>query len=274
MRDWHSRCPKRCAYIVAITICLLLASCSSKVKRASPRVPVDENSPTRSVPYEQPRSRYGNPDSYEVLGKRYHTLKSSQGFRERGVASWYGKKFHGRKTSSGDIYDMYQMTAAHKHLPLPTFVKVSNLENGRSTIVKVNDRGPFHDNRIIDLSYAAALKLGFVEKGTTFVAIEALATTEVPDQIGPSKTVDARGLDNSDPIYLQIGAFSKRANADRMLEQVSNTLSKKVRIRTATTGQRSIYRVQVGPISSVGLADQVVKTLSRIGISEHHFVVN
>ena len=109
------------------------------------------------MPRQETRSKYGNPESYVVLGQRYYTLKTAQGFSERGVASWYGKKFHGRKTSSGEIYDMYKMTAAHKGLPLPTYVQVRNLDNGRTAVVKVNDRGPFHDNRIIDLSYAAAL---------------------------------------------------------------------------------------------------------------------
>ncbi|MFT4582633.1 MAG: rare lipoprotein A [Gammaproteobacteria bacterium] len=274
MRDWHSRCPKRWVCILAVAICLLISSCGNNVKRAPEGVQTAEKPVLSSTPGEEPRSRYGNPDSYEVFGERYHTLKSSQGFRERGIASWYGKDFHGRKTSSGEIYDMYQMTAAHKHLPLPTFVKVSNLENGRSTILRVNDRGPFHDNRIIDLSYSAALKLGLVEKGTAFVAIEAVGSAAGSKQSGSPNAVIGRDIDKSDPLYLQIGAFTERDNAERMLKQVSDALSKNVRIRTAKTGQQSIYRVQVGPIASVGLADQVVETLSKIGISEHHFVAN
>ncbi|MDA0821948.1 MAG: septal ring lytic transglycosylase RlpA family protein [Proteobacteria bacterium] len=274
MRDWLSRCPKRWVCVLAVAICLLISSCGNNVKRTPGGVQIGEGSDPNLIPGAEPLSRYGNPDSYEVFGQRYHTLKSSKGFRERGIASWYGKDFHGRKTSSGEVYDMYQMTAAHKQLPLPTFVKVSNLENGRSTILRVNDRGPFHDNRIIDLSYAAALKLGLIEKGTAFVSVEAVGSAVDPEQVRYQKAVVDVDHDKGDPLYLQIGAFTERDNAERMLKQVADAMSKKVRIRTSTTGQQSIYRVQIGPIASVGLADQVVETLSKIGISEHHFVAN
>lgn len=131
---------------------------------------------------DEPLSRYGNPDSYEVFGKRYFVLDSARGYRERGGASWYGKKFHGRRTSSGEAYDMYEMTAAHRTLPLPSYVRVTHLGNGRSAIVRVNDRGPFHEDRIIDLSYAAAARLGLTEKGHARVEVEALAP--------PGDTVD------------------------------------------------------------------------------------
>ena len=113
-------------------------------------------------------------NQYEVFGKVYETMSSSDGYLEIGVASWYGKKFHGNLTASGEIYDMSLMTAAHKALPLPTLVRVTNLENGKRTLVKVNDRGPFHDDRLIDLSYAAALELGFLENGLTTVVVEAI----------------------------------------------------------------------------------------------------
>src|SRR5210317_1823758 len=118
-----------------------------------------------AVPRVEARSRGGNPSTYVVLGKRYYTLQDSKNFVERGIASWYGRKFHGRKTSNGEVYDMYTMSAAHKKLPIPTYVKVTNLENGRSVIVRVNDRGPFHENRVIDLSYAAASRIGMLGKG-------------------------------------------------------------------------------------------------------------
>lgn len=123
----------------------------------------------------EPKSRYGNPGSYEVFGKRYFVLDSARGYRERGGASWYGKKFHGRRTSSGEPYDMYAMTAAHRTLPLPSYVRVTRLDNGHSVIVRVNDRGPFHDDRIIDLSYAAAARLDIIERGHARVEVEALA---------------------------------------------------------------------------------------------------
>ncbi|MGB5325609.1 MAG: septal ring lytic transglycosylase RlpA family protein, partial [Pseudomonadales bacterium] len=120
------------------------------------------------------RSRGGNRSVYTVFGKSYRVLDDARGYRERGPASWYGKKFHGRSTANGERYDMYQMTAAHKHLPLPSYVRVRNLENGREIIVRVNDRGPFHGNRIIDLSYAAATKLGMLRNGTAEVEIEVI----------------------------------------------------------------------------------------------------
>ena len=124
-----------------------------------------------AIPKVEPRSRYGNPQSYVVFGKRYAVLKSADGYRKRGIASWYGTKFHGKRTSSGEPYDMYAMTAAHKSLPLPSYVRVTNLKNKRSVVVKVNDRGPFHENRIIDLSYAAAIKLGISDGGTGVVQV-------------------------------------------------------------------------------------------------------
>lgn len=137
-------------------------------------VPTDIDRVPDAVPRAEPRSRYGNPESYEVFGRRYHVLASAEGYRERGIASWYGEKFHGRRTSSREPYDMYAMTAAHKTLPLPTYVRVTHLENGRSVIVRVNDRGPFVDSRIIDLSYAAAARLGMVEDGHAPVEVVAL----------------------------------------------------------------------------------------------------
>ncbi|HRW67767.1 MAG TPA: septal ring lytic transglycosylase RlpA family protein [Candidatus Competibacter sp.] len=126
------------------------------------------------IPRVEPPSRSGNADTYVVFGRRYRVRETSEGYREEGTASWYGEDFHGRKTSSGPLYDMYELTAAHKNLPLPTYVRVTNLENGRSTVVKVTDRGPFVPGRIIDLSYAAALRLDMLERGTALVEVAAL----------------------------------------------------------------------------------------------------
>ena len=126
------------------------------------------------VPQPETKSRYGNPETYVVFGERYHVLDTSDGYVERGIASWYGEPFHGRKTSSGETYDMHRLTAAHKSLPLPTYVQVTNLDNGRRIVVRVNDRGPFHEGRIIDLSYAAARKIGMIGPGTARVEVRAL----------------------------------------------------------------------------------------------------
>lgn len=252
--------------------CSLLVACGTAVERDGPgAAEIDAERIADAVPRTEPRSRYGNPDTYEVFGKRYHTLESSFGFQERGIASWYGKKFHGRKTSSGEVYDMYRMTAAHKHLPLPTYVKVTNLENGRSTILKVNDRGPFHDNRIIDLSYAAALKLGVAKQGTAFV--EVTAVNDASGLLAPTRETP-HPMGDSFPFYLQIGAFSDRSNAQRLSERVAKLLPKNVRIRETEGGDSAIYRVQVGPIASVASADRVVRSLVDLGINEHQFVSN
>ncbi|MGE5153682.1 MAG: septal ring lytic transglycosylase RlpA family protein [Bdellovibrio bacteriovorus] len=133
----------------------------------------------------EPLSRSGNPASYQVRGKRYFTKPTSAGHVERGLASWYGRQFHGRKTSSGERYNMYAMTAAHKTLPLPSYVRVTNMENGRSAVVKVNDRGPFHGPRVIDLSYSAAKKLGVINKGTAMVEVRAIDPANPASDPGP-----------------------------------------------------------------------------------------
>ena len=127
-----------------------------------------------AVPMPEAKSSYGNPDSYEVYGDHYVILKDARGYKERGYASWYGKKFQGKRTSSGEPYDMFKMTAAHKTLPIPCYAKVTNIENGRSVVVRINDRGPFHEGRIIDLSYTAAVKLGSLGKGSIPVEVEAI----------------------------------------------------------------------------------------------------
>lgn len=135
---------------------------------------VDLDAIPDAVPRDEPRSRYGNRDEYEVFGRTYRTLASAEGYVEEGVASWYGEEFHGRSTSSGEPYDMYAMTAAHRSLPLPSYVEITNLDNGRTVVVRVNDRGPFHGDRLIDVSYAAAHRLRMIGPGTARVRVRAL----------------------------------------------------------------------------------------------------
>ena len=169
--------------IIVVFIGLALAACGGNKRTSSsdgyyggdgpPLQVIDFDKIPDAVPRREPRSRYGN-NPYKVLGKRYIPMKSARGFKQKGVASWYGKKFHGRRTSSGEIYDMFKMTAAHPTLPLPTYVRVTNLDTKKRIIVKVNDRGPFLHGRIIDLSYAAAHKLGIARKGTGRVRIKAI----------------------------------------------------------------------------------------------------
>src|ERR1700723_2501683 len=167
------------------------------------------------VPCNQPRSRNGNPPFYDVFGKRYFVLSSGVGYVERGVASWYGPGFHKVRTSIGEPYDMYAMTAAHKTLPLPAYVRVTNLQNGRSVVVRVNDRGPFVGNRIIDLSYTAAAKLNMLHNGTAMVEIRTIDPATPPV---PAETADAAAP--SPALFVQAGAFSDPANAQRMAEKL------------------------------------------------------
>lgn len=236
-------------------------------KDSGPGRHVDVSNIANAVPKHEPRSRYGNMASYEVFGKRYYTLKSSQGYKERGVASWYGNKFHGRKTSSGEKYNMYAMTAAHKTLPLPTYVEVTNLENGQQIIVKVNDRGPFHQNRIIDLSYVAAKKLGITRKGTGLVEVRAVNPSE-PYRASPISTasIASNNIAYHPGLFIQAGAFKNRDNALRLKTRLTADLNRPVRISEAFTRGDTFYRVQVGPLVEVQIADKVSVQLENLGI--------
>lgn len=187
-----------------------------------------------AVPMAEPRSRYGNPKAYEVMGERYFVLNSAAGYKERGRASWYGTKFHGKRTSSGEPYDMYQMTAAHKTLPLPTYVRVTRKSNGRSVIVKVNDRGPFHTGRIIDLSYAAAARLDLLKEGSAEVEVEALDPDAPPPAAPAAPFLELASTD--DPIY-----------AVAIREDAAGRGVGAVEIRTFEQGDDVVYRVLAGP---------------------------
>ena len=259
---------------------LLLAACSVGPERdRAPERPKDVSGVPDAVPRAEPKSRYGNPDSYVVFGKRYYTLDSARGFVERGVASWYGEKFHGRRTSSGEPYDMYAMTAAHKALPLPTYVQVTNLGNGRQVVVRVNDRGPFHDNRIIDMSYAAASRLGMLSAGTALVEVKAIdpasptAPTPVPVAMPASEQIPSTV--NSVPLslYLQVGAFAVKANALKLEQRLRALSSQKVRINETLHGGQRLYQVQLGPLTTVLEADRLVALLNDANISNPLMVI-
>jgi len=224
-----------------------------------------------AVPRVEPRSRYGNPRSYTVYGKRYHTLKTSKGYRERGIASWYGTKFHGRRTSSGEPYDMYAMTAAHKTLPLPSYVRVTNLKNQRSVVVRVNDRGPFHTNRIIDLSYAAAWKLGVLSKGTGYVEVVALDPRAPPPAMAAKSTPGP--ATGPVQLYLQTGSFSVRANAEQMKGQMQSVSGGPVNVEPVQIGGRTTYRVRVGPIANVTKADRLAQRIADLGLETPRIVI-
>jgi len=228
-----------------------------------------------AIPRVEPRSRYGNPKSYVVFGKRYYVKESSANFSQRGIASWYGTKFHGRRTSSGEPYDMFAMTAAHKTLPLPTYLEVINLRNNKRVIVKANDRGPFHDNRIIDLSYAAATRLGITASGTGLVEIRALnpaAPTPKPAQ--PVQTTTAQNDLIAPSMYLQIGAFASQRNAQGLHNRLHDAEFKRATISAATPNGNTVYRVRIGPLATVDEADQLIDQLTALGIKETRVVID
>lgn len=200
-------------------------------------------------PVYEPYSRYGNPESYAVNGRKYEVMRTTSGYKTRGIASWYGTKFHSKRTSSGDDYDMYAMTAAHKTLPLPTYVRVKNLSNGREAVVKVNDRGPFHADRVIDLSYAAATKLGLLPHGTAPVEIEAL-NVKVP------------GGAHIAHYYVQAGAFNSQVLANTLRGKLARLTPSPVFIEK----DKQRYIVRVGPFANKQMTDQLKQRLAANGV--------
>ena len=212
------------------------------------------------VPRVEPKSRAGNRSPYKVLGQNYYVRDSAEGYKERGVASWYGTKFHGRSTSSGEIYDMCQFSAAHKTLPIPSFVRVTRLDTGQSVIVRVNDRGPFHDGRIIDLSFAAASKLGINRLGTAKVEVEAVSS---PDDVSPTPVVAA--IPDSEKRYLQVGSFSNEDNAKALKERLRDQDIDAAFIQKARTEQGPVWRVRIGPLNGLEI-EKIQQLLQEIGL--------
>lgn len=242
---------------------------------AAPATPFDASTVPDAIPRVEPRSRYGNPASYVVFGKQYRVMQDATGFRERGLASWYGTKFHGRRTSSGEPYDMYQMTAAHKSLPIPSYVKVTNTRNGKSAIVRVNDRGPFHDGRIIDLSYAAALKLDVVGTGTAPVEIVVLDPADFADNVTASpETIEPRKeptvAQPAANVFIQLGAFTQPDNAIDLKGRLERAGIRPIRIDEEA--ERQLFRVRVGPFTDTGLADETALKLVALGIADFRIV--
>lgn len=261
---------KQLFFILTMALLLLISGCSTTPEEESrysqkhdsaPEHEVDFSAIPNAVPKVEPLSRYGNPDTYIVRGKRYYRLTTSKGYVEQGNASWYGTKFHGHRTSSGETFDMYAMTAAHKTLPLPTYTRVTNLDNGRSIIVKVNDRGPFHASRIIDLSYVAAGKLDILKRGTGRVEVVAL-NSGLPDTTPKTTVLPEKRLIH----FIQVGAFKERFNAVNLEQKLTRSDISDTRISSTQTHSGTIYRVQIGPFTS----EQEALTLSRELISHGH----
>jgi rare lipoprotein A len=224
------------------------------------------------VPRAEPRSTRGNPVSYEVFGKRYHVMATAEGYKERGVASWYGPDFHSRPTSSGEPYDMYAMTAAHKTLPIPAYARVTNLSNGRSVVVRINDRGPFVANRIIDLSYTAAHKLDMWRAGTAFVEVEVItpgATADIARDITPTAAPASPATALTGPVlYLQVGAFGVADNAAKLADRLRAASINSVGV-AGPAGTPPLYRVRIGPITDVAAYDAMAERVAKLGLTSH-----
>lgn len=241
----------------------------------------------------QPPSRWQKPRTYTINGKTYTTMSSAAGFVEDGVASWYGKDFHGRKTANGEVYDMYGMTAAHKLLPFNTPVRVTNLENGRSTILRVNDRGPFIKDRIIDLTYTAAQEIGMAETGTARVRVEALDNfNDTPNTFAEANITDEPAARSSSfslttqavagqprpaarpesflpegRYFVQIGAFGKKENAENLMRSMQQNNKP---CRMVFDENSGMWRVQVGPFARVDVAENTRNEL--VSVNDKSFI--
>ncbi|MCF6300986.1 MAG: septal ring lytic transglycosylase RlpA family protein [Proteobacteria bacterium] len=240
--------------ISTLIILTLLSACGKKDKYRD----INPDKIKRLKPKTEKLSKYGNHSPYRVHGRSYRVNNNATGFTQTGQASWYGKKFHGKKTSNQEIYDMYKLTAAHKTLLLPSYVEVTNLRNNKKVIVRVNDRGPFVGNRIIDLSYAAAKVLDFVDQGITDVKIEVLKSP------GDNKNNHI----SHGSAYIQLGAFSDKNSAKNLAEKISNLLGIKTFITILNTQLGQLHRVRIGPLDSDHRINKLLNEISNSGLSD------
>jgi len=255
-------------FSLCIVVLVLLAITGCTTSRYSmehdigPKGEFDASLVPDAVPVWEPLSPQGNKSPYVVRGKEYQVMSRIEGYSEEGIASWYGLKFHGELTSNGEVYNIYEMSAAHKSLPLPTFVRVTNLENNLSVVVRVNDRGPFHSDRIIDLSYAAAKKLGYDEKGTTKVKLDVISPVRQESNNAPLQP-------DRLAIFVQIGAFSNEQSAQDLRVKAENHLSNyETFVAKALNYKKLLYRVRVGPIIDLEDAEQIVESLENKGVGQ------
>lgn len=259
------------------------------VADGGPASAIDVSGLVEPVPRDEPRARQGNRSPYTVLGKSYKVMDSARGYRERGVASWYGTKFNGRATSSGELYDICQFTAAHKTLPLPSYVRVTNLDNGRSLVVRVNDRGPFHSGRIMDLSYAAAVRLGVDRTGTARVELQSIGANDrggaplfaaakpgaaagvpevSPQAVSPAAASGARdSLRPGSVAIIQVGAFGEKSNARRLADRLQGAGVDDVDVDRADVSGRDVWRVRIGPVD-FGDLTALLDRLRRMDLPE------
>ncbi len=231
----------------AAFLLLAIAGCASQPQRP-PSGPPD-------APRDEPRARNGNPPFYEVSGRRYVVLPSAAGYIEQGVASWYGPDFHGRPTATGETYDMNGLSGAHPTLPLPAWVSVTNLQNGKSVVIRLNDRGPFSKNRIIDLSRAAADRLDMIRTGTALVEVRSLAAGEPAPAAMPAAQ-----------FFAQVGAFAEQGNANRLAARLRDVGITGVSVAEAQIDDQRMFRVRAGPVGSVAEFDALIERLRAAGV--------
>jgi len=251
-----------------ILLSFLVTACSTNSGRYQQK---NDSKPTRIptkselvdiTPRAEPHSRGGNKSQYQVRGKTYSVLKSAESFSQTGTASWYGNKFHGHLTSNGEIYNMYAMSAAHKNLPLPTYLKVTNNTNNKSVIVRVNDRGPFHQDRIIDLSYSAAYKLGMMKTGVANVTITAITDfSSSPKKTIKTKSKQTLATNNNQRKYIQVFATKNETLADKTAQALQNLYQ----TNTITPKNNGIYRIQMGPINDKKQLSTILANLKKSG---------
>jgi len=293
---------------LAAILCVSLTGCSLAHRQTGPAAPAESGSAIPSgsnvpspppdvfaipdaVPRAEPRGKRGNPPFYEVFGKRYYVMASSDGWVERGTASWYGPGFHSASTSLGEPYDMYAMTAAHKTLPIPCYAEVTNTKNGRKVVVRINDRGPFVGDRIIDLSYTAAAKLDMLTAGTAPVEVRVLTpgrdssgsalppATPVapPPRSAPAVTVvnaPAASIPGAAPMFIQAGVFADHENARRRVELLLAEGIELASLDEVPRNDRALHRVRVGPFASVEEFDFNLKRLRDLGINDARLLTN
>lgn len=256
--------------VVVSAAAVLLNACTGSFQRAEvdspPLKPIAEENVVELTPRADPIVMTGNQSPYRVNGVEYKVMESAKNYRETGIASWYGQKFHGQATSNGEIFDVYGVSAAHRSLPIPSYVRVTNLENKRSLVIRVNDRGPFHADRIIDLSYAAAVKLGFVNHGTSLVEVESLDIPGVEDRRHPRFGGDGAH-------FLQVGAFKSRQSALRLKSKLAEFTNEMVQVSQTEQLDGVLYRVRVGPAEDESALETLQKALVGNGFGPSKILV-
>ncbi len=288
-------------HLLILLMLLVLGGCAEFPNGAPPHAASGDHGPVQqvdvsqvpdAVPSDVTPSRSGNPSSYAVLGKTYTLVPNCHGYHDRGIASWYGTQFHGGRTSDGETYDMYAMTAANKVVPIPCYARVTNLKNGKSVVVKINDRGPFVDNRLIDLSYAAASKLGMLGSGTALVDVQAVGPGDLPPPAttltAPAPSVTAVAVPLTAPVtaatrpdtdsgtpqlYLQVGAYAERGNAEAAAARLSAADVEYAFILSVQDGAHTLYKVRIGPLADVAGVDSVSAKLASLGFQVVQIVI-